>query len=86
MYVGLIDTRTLASIIDIAIAEDCSYTPSKKEVQWKTQAGVFVNRGQWKMHRLRLSQFSTKRNFSSKLHVFEKKKTDKYSFIIARDL
>ena len=57
----------------------------KKITTWSTQGGDFKIFTKSSLDELQLPQLNTIRDFSHKLHLFEKK-TDKYDAIIGRDL
>lgn len=58
----------------------------KKKTLWSTQCGDFKIFAKGNLEKLQLPQFTTRRDFEYKFHLFEKKETDRYDAIIGHDL
>ena len=86
-YLGLLDTGSSSSLMDVAIAKETGSKDIKgSETKWNTQAGQFKTLGSKNFAALRLPQFSIHRTFSSTFHLFEKKPEGRYDVILGRDV
>ena len=84
---GLVDTCTSASLMDRKlIPENEEGAKGGKLSKWKTQAGTFQTQGRVRLKKVKLPQFTTKRAFQAEFHLFDKKESDQYNFILGRDV
>ena len=85
-FVGLIDTGTSASLANAKAVRYCKKDEKKKETDWSTQGGAFATKKKATITGVKFPQFTKNRSLEFAMHLFEKKKNDKYDFILGRDL
>ena len=85
-FVGLIDTGTSASLANAKAVRYCKRNEKKKETDWSTQGGAFATKKKATITGVKFPQFTKNRSLEFAMHLFEKKKDDKYDFILGRDL
>lgn len=59
---------------------------ARKHTAWDTMDDKFRTRAEGDLEKLQLPQFTTRRDFSHKWHLFKKRKRDRYDVIIGREL
>jgi hypothetical protein len=87
-YLGLIDSGASGSLVNKELVEfaDFDVKLQKKPTKWDTANGIIQTDGSVIIENYNLPQFSRKRNITTSFHMYHKKATDKYDFILGRDL
>ena len=85
---GLVDTGMSASLMDwrLLLKDQPNGGKRGKCAKWTTQAGIFQTQSRVCMKKVKLPQFTTKRTFQADFHLFDRKESDQYSFILGRDV
>ena len=83
---GLLDNGTSESIIDQNKVKNRVKTEEKTKVNWNTKGGNFDTFAKGEIQGLQLPQFTTRRSFNAKFHLFRGSKKERYDVIIGRDI
>jgi hypothetical protein len=87
-YLGLVDSGASGSLVNKELVQhaDFEFKLQKKPIKWDTANGVFQTSGTVTIEDYCFSQFTRKRQVSTSFHMFQKRSTDKYDFILGHHL
>ncbi len=88
--------KTFCRMVDTGMSTslmDCKLVPGgetemkeNKSSQWKTQATTFQTQGRVRLKKVKAPQFTAKRTFQADFHLFDKRESNQYSFILGQDI
>ena len=82
----LLDSGSSSSLLNYDVANRNVKNKTRHKEVWDTKGGTFTTFAKTTILDLQLPQFTTRRNFRTEMHLFERKKDEKYDAIKGRDL